>query len=449
MQRILPQNLVTLAQNCPTPLYVVGGAVRDFLAGLTPKNGQRDWDICAPLPPERFIPVAEACQFTVCATYKNTGTVKLKDPLGTEYEYSCFRSDVYVRGTHRPVSVYFTEDIVLDAKRRDFTANAVYYDIVAQRYVDPLQGIPAIREKRLTTVAPAKKVFGEDGLRLMRLARQVATLRFTPDPACLAGAKANAELILDISPERIFSELSALLFADEKYGVVGGQYYGLQVLSQTGVLDKIMPELTLGRGMRQRADFHNYDVLEHSLKAVYYAEPPVRFAALLHDVGKPLCAIRDGNSHAHPVEGARLAREILTRLSAPKKLIEETATLVELHMYDLDGNTGENKLRRFLVKHYPILEKLLLVKQADFSACKDDVSPAPTCVRWRALLRTMRKEGVPFTVKALAVSGKDLLDAGLPPPNVSRTLQALLLHTATTPKENKKEILIKLTKGLV
>ena len=443
MQSIIPKNLFRLANALPTPLYVVGGAVRDFLAGLQTKS-PKDWDICAPLSPDEFIPVAKACAFSVCAEYKNTGTVKLKDELGTEYEYCCFRSDEYVRGVHRPVQVYFTTDIRLDGARRDFTCNAVYYDVKAGVYQDPLDGISAIREKRLSTVAPAKKVFGEDGLRLMRLARQTATLGFTPDEECLQGAKENAHLILDISPERIFTELRAILLADEKYGIPHGHYRGLKTLEHIGVLDKILPELTLGKGMKQRADFHNHDVLEHSLRATLYADTSVRFAVLLHDVGKPFCEIRDGSSHEHPVEGARIAREILTRLQAPKKLIDETATLVELHMYDLDGKTGENKLRRFLVKHYAVLEKLLLVKQADYSGCKDDTGIAPTCKRWRALLAKMQKEHVPFTLKELAITGKDLLTAGFPAPMLSHILGKLLLHLAINPKDNNKQTLIKL-----
>ena len=446
MQSIIPNNLTILAQACPTSLYVVGGVVRDFLANLSP-NKKRDWDICAPLLPESFIPIAEQCGFHICSAYKNTGTLKLKDKDGDEYEYSCFRSDKYVRGVHRPTNVCFTEDIALDATRRDFTANAVYYDIAKQRFIDPLDGISAIKEKRLTTVAPAEKVFGEDGLRLMRLARQVAMLGFTPDEACLQGAKRNASLITDISPERIFTELCSILHADEKYGVQYGQYYGLKMLDEIGVLKEIIPELALGKGMTQRADFHDHDVLEHTLRTVKYADKSVRFSALFHDIGKPFCELRDGSSKAHPIEGARLTREILSRLRAPNSLIEETATLVELHMYDLDGKTSENKLRRFLVKNYTVLDKLLLVKQADFSGCKDDLSPAPTCVRWNKLLSKMREENVPFTLRSLAVTGKDLFEAGYPAPSLSTLLNKLLLHTAVNTKDNQKATLIKLAKG--
>lgn len=446
MREILPKNLITLANACPKPLYVVGGSVRDFLANM-PSN-VKDWDICSPMNAETFKGIAESLHFTVKSVFKHTGTVKLCDPDGEEYEYSCFRSDKYVRGTHVPVEIFFTEDIVLDAKRRDFTANAVYYDIQKNNFVDPLDGIAAINEKRLTTVAPAKKVFGEDGLRLMRLARQAAQLGFIPDEECFLGAQENAALIADISPERIFTELKAILIADQKYGNTDGPYQGLQLLSKTGVLDKIIPELTLGRNLAQRADFHRYDVLEHSLRAVKYADERIRLAALLHDVGKPFCRFRDGNSYEHAGEGARIAKTILQRLKAPKDTIERVCALVEWHMYDLDCKTSENKLRRFLVSHHALLEELLLLKQADFSACMDDLSIAPTCIRWNALLSKMKEEHVPFTLKDLAVDGKDILNLGIMPCHISQILQRLLLHTALTPSDNEKSRLLRLAQGI-
>jgi tRNA nucleotidyltransferase (CCA-adding enzyme) len=314
--------------------------------------------------------------------------------------------------------------------------------------VDPLDGIAAIKEKRLTTVAPAHKVFGEDGLRLMRLARQAACLGFTPDEECLSGATDNAHLIDDITPERIYTELLQILSADKKYGVADGHYRGLQLLKQTGVLARILPELALGHGMAQRSDYHKYDILEHSLRATLYAKEEVRLAALLHDVGKPFCVLRDGNAYAHPQEGAHIAEEILTRLKAPKKTIQRVHALVEYHMYDFNCQTSENKLRRFFATHYPILDELLLIKQADFSACMDDLSTAPTCQRWQAILCKMQEERAPLQIKDLAVSGKDLLEEGIPAPHISTILNALLLHAVVQPIDNQKTRLIKIAQGI-
>ncbi len=446
MLEIIPAELKTLAKALPTPLYVVGGSVRDFLAGRTP--AARDWDICSPLPAESFSALAKENGFTVLAVYRNTGTVKLKGKE-SEYEYSCFRSDRYVRGTHVPVEIFFTDDIRLDARRRDFTANAVYFDVKTGEYLDPLRGIPAIQEKRLTTVDIPQKVFGEDGLRLMRLARQAAQLGFTPDEACLSGARQNADLILDITPERVFEELQQILLADKKYGISDAPYQGLRLLEEIGVLAHILPELAKGKGMAQRSDYHKYDVLEHSLRAVKYMEklspdPTLRLAALLHDVGKPFCALRDGNAHAHPEEGAILAQEILTRLKVPKRATAEIIWLVRWHMYDFNCMTGENKLRRFFVKNAERLPALLTIKQADFSACTDDTSIAPTRLRWERLLQKMQNEGVPFSLKGLKVNGRDIQAAGIPAHRTAAVLEGLLLHVAVLPKDNEKTRLVKL-----
>ncbi|MDE7086957.1 MAG: hypothetical protein K2O67_02070, partial [Clostridia bacterium] len=259
MHALLPAELKQLADALDGGLFVVGGACRDFLAGL--KRDKTDWDICAPLSAERVAETAEKLGFTVTATYKNTGTVRMKCG-GEEYEFTSFRTDEYVRGVHSPVNVYFTDDISLDARRRDFKCNAVYYDISGQKFVDPLGGIEDIKAKRVTTVAPAVKVFGEDGLRLMRLARISAQTWFTPDKECLSGAIANCALIKDIAAERIWAELDGILHADARYGIAGAQYAGLKILHASGVLKEILPELALGENLQQRKDFHAYDVLE-------------------------------------------------------------------------------------------------------------------------------------------------------------------------------------------
>jgi putative nucleotidyltransferase with HDIG domain len=250
----------------------------------------------------------------------------------------------------------------------------------------------------------------------------------------------------NIKPERIFNEFSLLLSADLAYGNTDGHYQGLLLLEKTGVLDYIFPELTLGRGMAQRKDFHDYDVLQHSLRATLYAPPALRLAALLHDIGKPFCTLRDGNSHSHPVDGAELAQKALERLKAPKKTVQAVKELVLWHMYDFNLQTKEPKLRRFFVEHAPLLDDLMQIKQADFSACKDDISPCPTNRKWREILLKMQGEKVPFHLKELAVSGKDLLSQGVPAPRVSEILKKLLLHLATTPADNEKSKLKKLAR---
>lgn len=445
MQQLLTPKLKKLAFSLSAPLYIVGGFTRDFLAGL--RSDSQDIDLSSPVSLDEFLEKATACDFKPLAVYKNTGTVKLTDGLGEDYEFTCFRSDKYVRGEHRPQEIFFTQDIRLDAKRRDFTVNAIYYDIAKDEFVDPLGGMDDIKKKSLRTVDDPKKVFGEDGLRLLRLARQAGQTGFTPTSECLLGAKENAPLILDIVPERIYTELCACLSADEKYGVKDGHYRALKTLEETDVLFYLFPQLKDGKGFLQRPDFHDHDVLEHSLRAVRYAHPSVRLAALFHDIAKPLCSLRDGNSHAHPIDGERLTVSALNALKAPKKTVEECGELVKWHMYDFDGKTKESKLRRFFVEHALLLEKLLLIKQADYSGCKDDLSPCPTGEKWRKILEKMRRENAPLTLKELRIKGNELTEIGIPKNEISKYLKQLLLFAVNEPKANENAKLKKLCKS--
>lgn len=437
---LLPKNLIILAQNLPVPLYVVGGTCRDFLAGL--ERDEKDWDICAPTDPDTFVKTAKACNFLIDGVYKNTGTVKLHLD-GDSFEFSPFRNDEYVRGLHSPTKIYLTDDITLDARRRDFKCNAIYYDIINRRFCDPLNGIADVKNKVISTVRESKRVFGEDGLRLMRLARHCAETGFTPTKECLDGARENRQLIKDVSAERIWAELNAILHADLKYGVKDGHYTGLKILKTSGVLEMILPELHLGNGMEQNPVYHAYDVLEHCLKCAKYAHPSIRFAALLHDVGKPEVKIRNGNYRNHDIAGAEIAQKICERLKVPKKLTAEVCLLISLHMYDMNADTSEKKVRQFMVKNYFVLEKLLLLKQADYSAYKDDFAPSPTIKKWKELYERMKKEGIPFTLKQLAINGNDLLVAGIPKERIGKTLTSLLLACATEPKLNDKVKLIR------
>lgn len=439
MINTLPKNLIRLAQVCPYPLYVVGGRVRDFIAGLQPD--EVDTDICAPATADDFIARAQSCGFTVTACYKNTGTVKIKHGEDN-FEFTCFRSDEYVRGEHVPANIFFTKDINLDARRRDFKCNAIYYDIKNMCIVDPLGGVEDIRNKIIDTVAPAEKVFGEDGLRLMRLARISAQTGFTPSQNCIRGAKKHCELIRDVSVERVYAELNLILHADERYGIEQAHYAGLKILKSIHVLQILLPELCEGEGMEQRKDFHDYDVLEHSLRCVLYSDSSIRLAALLHDVGKPYCFKQFNSYIAHDIEGAKIATQICERLKVPKKLTEEVVRLTALHMYDLRGDARENKVRKFIVENIDVFDKILHIKQADFSACKDNLSIAPSVLKLKGIYQKMVEEGVPFTLKELDIKGNDLLDVGFAPSAVGATLKKLLLDCSIRVVANKKEYLI-------
>lgn len=435
----IPENLKALARLSPAPLYAVGGFVRDTLRGA-PLSG--DVDICAPIKCEDFISVAERAGFSIDAVYKTTGTVKISKG-GEGYEFASFRSDEYIRGVHTPVKTVFTGDISSDALRRDFKCNAVYYDISAERIVDPLGGAEDIAAGLLSCVRSPERVFSEDGLRLMRLARQAAQTGFKPTDDTLSAAKENRALLADVAPERVWTELKLILSADGRTGDSFSPYIGLKILEQTRVLDTIFPELTSGRGLLQRADFHKYDVLEHSLRAVLYARPEVRLAALLHDVGKPYAYNLSGNFHRHEEYGEELAKCALERLKCPNKLIREVCRLVKLHMYDYNLAARESKIRALIVGNIDIFDKLLMLKQADFSACADDTKTAPCVEKWQYILTKMRSEGAPTTLKELKVNGRDIIALGAERQNVATILNILLKNASQNAVLNERERLLR------
>ena len=434
----IPEKLYALARKADFPLYAVGGAVRDSLAHLP---SSQDIDLCAPVSAEKFSALAEKCGLTVNGVYKNTGTVNLSDG-GQKMEFTSFRTDVYRGGEHAPASISFTSDIRTDALRRDFRCNAVYCDLKTGELCDPLGGIADIADKRIQTTREPDAVFSEDGLRLMRLARLSAQLGFLPTTECILGAKFNAALIAKISAERIWAELLLILHADAKYGIRYAHYDGLKLLEGTDVLRYILPELALGAGMPQRKDFHAHDVLEHSLRTCKYADGQVRLSALLHDVGKPAAFLETGKYHGHDVRGEQIAREILERLKAPKKVTDTVCALTRLHMYDLDGRARESKVRAFIVKNYVYYPLLVLLKQADYSGCKDDLNECPTLAKWDKILAKMKEEGVPFSLKQLAVRG-DALGGIVPRERTGEILNKLLLFCAQDGRRNTPAALLK------
>ena len=425
MSIILPENLIKLSEVCPSALFAVGGYVRNYLINDSLSD---DIDIAAACTVEEIENAANVCGFKVVAEYKRTGTVVIFDGE-RKYEYTRFRTDSYARGgAHEPISTEFTDDVTVDALRRDFKCNAVYYDIKKGEIVDPLSGVTDIKNKILDTVREPEAVFKSDGLRLMRLCRFAAELGFTPTEGALRGAKKYAENVKDVAPERIYDELKKILKADKKYPFSDpqGHYIGMKILEKTGVFDILFPELAAGRGMAQRADFHKYDVLEHTFRTLLYSDAGIRLAALLHDVGKPYCMLNFGKYKYHAIEGERIARDILKRLKVDNRTVEETAFLVKNHMFDLKDAEPESAIRLFIVQNQKYFIPLTELKQADYSACKDDLSVCPTVKKWTEIYRKMKTDGTPFSLKDLKITPAELVGIGFKKRSVGEELKKLL-----------------------
>ncbi len=442
MKVVLPEKLKILAKITPEPIYVVGGYVRNAICGGIISE---DLDLSSALSLPDFLSAAEKAGFTLVATYKTTQTAVVFDGE-RKYEYARFREEEYeTGGGHTPCFTRGTNDIEKDALRRDFRCNAVYYDVAAEKIVDPLGGARDIENGVLDTVKSPREVFSRDGLRLMRLARFTAETGFIPTAETVAGAREFSANIKDVVAERVYSELNKILVGDGKYpfSPKDGHYKGLKILDETRVLDYIFPDLTAGRGMPQRSDYHDHDVLEHSLRAVLYARSDIRLAALLHDIGKPYQMLNTGRYKGHAESGEKLAVAALKKLKADKKTMQEVSFLTANHMRDLNGNEKKSGLRRFFVDNYDLTDKLIALKIADGAACKDDLKESETVKKWREIYAELQTDGTPINLKDLAVSAKEVISAGFTGKSTGEEMKKLRAICVDEPYKNDREYLLK------
>ncbi len=424
-------------------LYVVGGYVRNALMGFY----NTDCDIAGSLTMCELQPLLENTPYKPIFQDKKTGTVLIK--CGNKsYEYTPFRGEEYeTGGKHRPENVKFHVTLQDDAVRRDFTANAVYYDIEENRITDPLNGVSDINNRVLKAVTSPEKVMSADGLRILRLVRIAAELGFDIDNNLYTETVKRKYLLKDISAERIKKEFDKILTADTKYpGMsLNGHVKGINMLIDMGIMEMLFPELLDLKGLAQPAKYHVYDALDHTLEVFKNSSPDIRLAALLHDVGKAESVKRCGNMHKHAETGAEIAAVRLRQLKYSNKEINETVRLIENHMYDIDGKTKESKLRLFIVKNYDIINKQIELKCADASGKGKPVSGENISEKWRNLLERMKKDGTPFSMKDLKVNGRDIifLRPDIEAKDIKTVLQTLFRETVIKPCANCREILLK------
>ena len=432
-----PSALEGIAEAFPTKLYLVGGAVRDALRG----EKVEDYDLAGAATPEVVRETLTAAGYRVVDSSPRLGTLIIVAG-GRHFEYTAFRTDSYPEGSgaHKPDKVVFTDDLGQDCRRRDFRCNAIYYDIKDRKLVDPLGGQEDVKARVLRTTRDAREVFCEDGLRIMRLVRFVSTLGFTPDDEATTAAKELVGRLADVSAERIREELDKTLAGKHVLDA-------LHLARDTGAISVVIPELAANDGIAQPPAMHAYDVLEHSFRTTAAAREDIRLVALLHDVGKAVALERDGNMHNHALYGADMAEEVTKRLRYPNAVIEETKTLVAEHMYDINANAKEVKLRRFVARNHGHIDKLIALVRAD-SAGTGIFTDCPRADRFDATLAKMRADGVPFTVRELAVDGNDLKKFGLRGEKIGETQRTLLDACIEGRQKNEKSGLLALAARL-
>ncbi len=307
-------------------LYLVGGTVRDTLLR---GPGAQDLDFATSAPPEETEAVLAGLADAVWLTGARFGTVSARKG-DVSLEVTTFRSDEYAPGSRHP-QVRFGRSIEEDLARRDFTMNAMAVKTPGHRFVDPFGGLADLRDRILRTPIDPRTSFGDDPLRMVRLARFVAVLDAHLDEATARAARQMSGLVEEVSAERVRDELDKLL-------VGPSVSRGIDVLVDTGLADHVLPEVPALR-MEHDPAHHHKDVYAHTLAVVEGcpAEDRIlRLAALLHDIGKPATRrFHPGGKvtfHHHDVVGARMARERLAALRYPKAEIDKVSQLVELHL---------------------------------------------------------------------------------------------------------------------
>lgn len=443
--------------------YAVGGCVRDVVLGREPQ----DWDITTSAKPEQVKEIFrragsrdtrlmcmdedEAAQwkkepqpFSRCYTIDTgiqhgTVTVML-DHEG--FEVTTYRIDGEYEDARHPKAVAFTSDLLEDLKRRDFTINAMAYNEEAG-FVDAFDGLDDLERGVIRCVGKAEDRFGEDALRMLRAVRFAAQLGFVIDPDTRAAITSLADNLSKISAERIQMELVKLLTSPHPEE--------MRTVYETGMADVILPEFSRMMRTPQHNPHHCGSVGEHTIRSL--SEVPqdkvLRLTMLFHDVAKPDCVTQDENGvdhfHGHPKLGAEMTGQILRRLKFDNDTITRVKALVRAHD-DRPLPLTERNVRRAIYRNgeaqYP---DLFAVKRADILAQSDYYKKEKLeyLDEYEQIYHVIREREECLSLKDLAVTGSDLIEAGMAPgPEIGRVLNLMLQEVLDEPELNRKEILL-------
>ncbi len=437
--------------------WIVGGAVRDLLLNLP----SYDWDVTTSATPEEITPLFPE------SFYDNEyGTVKvagkhLREQFGVGsdddddllFDITTYRSESEYSDKRRPDSVVWGKSVEEDLRRRDFTINAIALRVIhdsrfkiQEKYdvelVDPYDGQRDIEQNVIRAVGDPAERFEEDALRIMRAIRIAAQLGFTIEPATFTALTSKVPNLRHVSWERIGAETMKLLSTDHAAD-------GVLLMASTGILDIVMPELLLAKGVAQ-AGHHIYDVFTHSVEALRACpspDPVVRLATLLHDVDKPTVAkaqgVRGVTFYNHEVVGARTAKRIADRLRLPKRDQDRIFTLVRWHMFHYEPKLTDSAIRRFI-------RRVGKENIHDMMALRvgDRVGGGSRATSWR-LTELQKRIGEqfyePLSLKDLLVNGADVMRILniKPSRKVGEILNALFEEILDDPAKNTKEYLEK------
>lgn len=412
--------------------YAVGGCVRDALLGRTPN----DWDITTSAKPEQVKVLFHRTVDTGIA--HGTVTVLLEKD---GFEVTTYRVDGEYEDGRHPKEVTFTASLEEDLKRRDFTINAMAYN-PKKGLVDLFEGQKDLEDKVIRCVGDPLERFTEDALRIMRAVRFLAQLGFSLEENTRKALSVLAPNLKHVSAERIQVELVKLLVSPHP------DY--LRTAYEAGITKEFLPEFDRCMETPQNTPHHCYSVGEHILHSLLYVQEDkvLRLTMLLHDIGKPVVRTTDKNGRdhfkMHAPEGEKMAKGILRRLKFDNDTIGKVCRLIRWH--DLRPTPEMTDVRKAMnVIGEDIFPMWMEVQYADNQAKSDyrrlekEARQAGVRKSWEVITR----EEQCVSLKKLAVTGSDLIAAGMKPgKEIGNTLNALLELVLENPEKNTKQTLL-------
>ena len=430
--------IIHLLQNNGHTAYVVGGCVRDSIMGRTP----HDWDICTSATPDQMLKIFKGYKIIETGLKHGTITIVIDNE---QYECTTYRIDGEYSDNRRPDYVVFTNKLFDDLKRRDFTINAMAYNDT-EGLIDLFDGVLDISRKIIRCVGSPEERFDEDALRIMRAIRFAAQLDFDIDLDTNFAMTHLCHNLKNISSERINNELCKIMTANNPTHLFSLNRY---------IISQFIPEIENMFGFEQHNPYHQYNVFNHTLQAIYNCSSTdltTRLAVLFHDIGKPHCYQdgEDGIRHfkGHGRVSADMTDEIMKRLKFDNDTRNNVVQLVYYH--DATFEVGKKYIKRWLNKiGVDQFRRLLDVRRADIKGQKidydkDRIEKVDNIER---LLDDVLEENQCFTLKNLAVNGKDLMQIGFKSgKELGETLNMLLDGVINEEFENDKDYLLNVAK---
>lgn len=419
--------------------YLVGGSLRDIVLGRSPK----DYDIATNALPEETISIMNDNKLKVIETGIKFGTVTVlveKD----QYEVTTFRIDGDYSNSRHPDEVTFSNDLIKDLSRRDFTMNAIAYN-EEEGFIDPFLGKGDIERKIIRSVRSPEERFQEDALRMLRAIRFVSQLDFDIEPNTKEAISSLHSNINHVSKERVRDELIKILM-----GKNPKKSFSLMV--ETKILKDILPELYDCAGFNQNNPYHFEDIFHHTLTVVDLCEYDleIRVAALLHDIGKAKTFTLDkrgvGHFYNHERVSYELSLDILDRLRFPNKFKEDVSYLVLKHM-TIHQKLNKAKIKKMLNESsFEILEKLFKLQRADSLSSSKKEGNLEKISRCEDILKEIKENNEPISIKDLKINGNILLEMGLKNKQIGMALHFALNNVIVDPSLNNEETLKNLVK---